>query len=106
LAERRYRRPRPLLEIGHAGGRDAALLPLHADRRKFAAPRSKFVLDGKLPIGACHHQKMIIVDDALAFCGGGDIGPDRWDTPEHLDDDPAAREDPARQQAVSTAATR
>ena len=48
----------------------------------------KFVLDGKLPIGACHHQKMIVVDDAIAFCGGGDIGPDRWDTPEHLDDNP------------------
>jgi phosphatidylserine/phosphatidylglycerophosphate/cardiolipin synthase-like enzyme len=31
---------------------------------------------------------MIVIDDALAFCGGGDIGSDRWDTPEHLDDDP------------------
>ncbi|HEY4028827.1 MAG TPA: phospholipase D-like domain-containing protein [Caulobacteraceae bacterium] len=58
------------------------------DRRVFAGSRVKFVLDGKLPLGACHHQKMIIVDDSLAFCGGGDIGPDRWDTPKHLDDDP------------------
>jgi len=58
------------------------------DRQVFAGSHVKFVLDGKLPLGACHHQKMIIVDDALAFCGGGDIGPDRWDTPEHLDDDP------------------
>jgi len=31
---------------------------------------------------------MIVIDDAIAFCGGGDIGPDRWDTPEHLDDNP------------------
>jgi phosphatidylserine/phosphatidylglycerophosphate/cardiolipin synthase-like enzyme len=31
---------------------------------------------------------MIVVDDAIGFCGGGDIGPDRWDTPLHLDDDP------------------
>ena len=59
-----------------------------ADRKKFSGTKVKFVLDGKLPIGACHHQKMIVVDDALAFCGGGDIGPDRWDTPQHLDDDP------------------
>lgn len=59
-----------------------------ADRGAFAGSRVKFVLDGKLPIGACHHQKMIIIDDAVAFCGGGDIGPDRWDTPEHLDDNP------------------
>jgi phosphatidylserine/phosphatidylglycerophosphate/cardiolipin synthase-like enzyme len=58
------------------------------DRRAFAGTKVKFVLDGKLPVGACHHQKMIVVDDAIAFCGGGDIGPDRWDTPEHLDDNP------------------
>jgi len=58
------------------------------DRGIFAGTKVKFVLDGKLPIGACHHQKMIVIDDAIAFCGGGDIGPDRWDTPEHLDDNP------------------
>jgi len=59
-----------------------------ADRKVFAGTRVKFVLDGKLPLGASHHQKAIIIDDAIAFCGGGDIGPDRWDTPQHLDDDP------------------
>jgi phosphatidylserine/phosphatidylglycerophosphate/cardiolipin synthase-like enzyme len=58
------------------------------DRKVFAHTKVKFVLDGKLPIGACHHQKMIVVDDAIGFCGGGDIGPDRWDTPKHLDEDP------------------
>ena len=58
------------------------------DRGVFAGTKVKFVLDGKLPIGACHHQKLIVIDDAIAFCGGGDIGPDRWDTPEHLDDNP------------------
>ena len=57
------------------------------DRKAFAGTKVKFVLDGKLPVGACHHQKMIVVDDAIAFCGGGDIGPDRWDTPAHLDED-------------------
>ena len=59
-----------------------------ADRKTFAGTRVKFVLDGKLPKGASHHQKAIIIDDAIAFCGGGDIGPDRWDTVSHLDDDP------------------
>jgi phosphatidylserine/phosphatidylglycerophosphate/cardiolipin synthase-like enzyme len=59
-----------------------------ADRGVFAGSRVKFVLDGKLPLGACHHQKVIVIDDALAFCGGCDIGQDRWDTPAHLDDDP------------------
>jgi phosphatidylserine/phosphatidylglycerophosphate/cardiolipin synthase-like enzyme len=59
-----------------------------ADRKVFAGSRVKFVLDGKLPLGACHHQKVVVVDDAIGFCGGGDIGPDRWDTPQHLDNDP------------------
>jgi phosphatidylserine/phosphatidylglycerophosphate/cardiolipin synthase-like enzyme len=59
-----------------------------ADRKTFAGSQVKFVLDGKLPMGASHHQKAIVIDDAIAFCGGGDIGPDRWDTHEHLDDDP------------------
>ncbi len=59
-----------------------------ADRKVFAGTAVKFVLDGKLPLGGCHHQKVLVIDDAIAFCGGGDIGPDRWDTPQHLDDDP------------------
>jgi phosphatidylserine/phosphatidylglycerophosphate/cardiolipin synthase-like enzyme len=59
-----------------------------ADRETFAGTGVRFVLDGKLPKGASHHQKAIVVDDAIAFCGGGDIGPERWDTPAHLDDDP------------------
>jgi len=59
-----------------------------ADRMAFRHTKVKFRLDGRLPAGAAHHQKMMIIDDAVAFCGGGDIGPDRWDTPEHLDNDP------------------
>jgi phosphatidylserine/phosphatidylglycerophosphate/cardiolipin synthase-like enzyme len=59
-----------------------------ADRKVFAGTAVKFVLDGRLPVGACQHQKVLVIDDAIGFCGGGDIGPDRWDTPQHLDDDP------------------
>lgn len=59
-----------------------------ADRRAFRGTRVRFKLDNRLPLGACHHQKMIVIDDHIAFCGGGDIGPDRWDTTLHLDDDP------------------
>ncbi|HYE42768.1 MAG TPA: phospholipase D-like domain-containing protein [Caulobacteraceae bacterium] len=47
-----------------------------------------FRLDRARPIGGCHHQKVVIIDDAVAFCGGGDISVDRFDTHEHLDDDP------------------
>ncbi|MBP2300255.1 phospholipase D-like domain-containing protein [Azospirillum picis] len=45
-------------------------------------------LDSELPVGAAQHQKLLIVDDALAFCGGIDLSFDRWDTSEHRDDDP------------------
>jgi phosphatidylserine/phosphatidylglycerophosphate/cardiolipin synthase-like enzyme len=46
-------------------------------------------LDGAHPFGASHHQKIVVIDDCLAFCGGIDITNHRWDTREHLDDDPA-----------------
>jgi phosphatidylserine/phosphatidylglycerophosphate/cardiolipin synthase-like enzyme len=48
----------------------------------------EFRLDSPGPIGACHHQKVVIIDDAVAFCGGGDISVDRWDSAAHRDDDP------------------
>jgi phosphatidylserine/phosphatidylglycerophosphate/cardiolipin synthase-like enzyme len=40
-----------------------------------------------VPFGACHHQKVLVIDDELAFCGGGDISIDRWDSTRHLDGD-------------------
>lgn len=48
----------------------------------------EFRLDQPGPLGACHHQKVIVIDDAVAFVGGGDVATDRWDNPDHLDDDP------------------
>jgi phosphatidylserine/phosphatidylglycerophosphate/cardiolipin synthase-like enzyme len=48
-------------------------------------------LDGKHPFGSSHHQKMLVIDDAVAYCGGIDVTLDRWDTRQHLDDDPDRR---------------
>jgi phosphatidylserine/phosphatidylglycerophosphate/cardiolipin synthase-like enzyme len=48
----------------------------------------EFRLDPPTALGACHHQKVVIIDDAVAFCGGGDVSVDRWDAAEHLDGDP------------------
>ena len=45
-------------------------------------------LDGTHPHISAHHQKIVVVDDMLAFCGGIDMTADRWDTREHKDDDP------------------
>jgi phospholipase D1/2 len=48
-------------------------------------------LDGAHPSGASHHQKIVAVDDALAFCGGIDVTTGRWDTRKHLKDDKRRR---------------
>lgn len=45
--------------------------------------RLSFRLDDKHPVGASHHQKIVVVDDAVAFVGGLDLTHCRWDTPEH-----------------------
>jgi phosphatidylserine/phosphatidylglycerophosphate/cardiolipin synthase-like enzyme len=47
-----------------------------------------FRFDASHPIGCSHHQKIVVIDDRLAACGGIDIAAERWDTPGHLDDDP------------------
>jgi phosphatidylserine/phosphatidylglycerophosphate/cardiolipin synthase-like enzyme len=59
----------------------------HKARAYFKNTPIHFVLDDAVPFGACHHQKVLVVDERLAFCGGGDISVDRWDSPAHLDDD-------------------
>ncbi|TMJ32652.1 MAG: hypothetical protein E6G96_05850 [Alphaproteobacteria bacterium] len=56
--------------------------------------RIRYCLDDDLPVGASHHQKLVVIDDAVAFCGGLDITIRRWDTAEHRPDDPR-RVDPA-----------
>jgi phospholipase D1/2 len=40
-------------------------------------------LDNRLPFGAAHHEKLVVIDDAVAYCGGIDLTLRRWDTPEH-----------------------
>ncbi|MBZ6378361.1 hypothetical protein B5C34_13265 [Pacificimonas flava] len=50
-------------------------------------PRITLRMDGAHPLGATHHQKLIVADDSFAFCGGIDMTKGRWDTREHLDED-------------------
>ena len=45
--------------------------------------RIHFELDGRHPVGASHHQKIVVIDDRLAFVGGLDLTSGRWDTPDH-----------------------
>lgn len=60
-------------------------------RLKFARHREervRFVLDHEHPTLASHHQKIVVIDDEVAFNGGLDLTQRRWDTPEHRGYDP------------------
>jgi len=56
--------------------------------RWMAQDRIEFRLDAQHPVGASHHQKIIVIDDSFAFCGGIDMTGSRWDTRQHRDHDP------------------
>ncbi|MCV6824845.1 MULTISPECIES: phospholipase D-like domain-containing protein [Halocynthiibacter] len=60
-----------------------------AMRLRFNGPKDiRIALDGRHPVSACHHQKIVVIDDAVAFCGGIDVTDARWDTPDHAPNDP------------------
>lgn len=50
-------------------------------------PRLHLETDDAIELGASHHQKVVVVDDAVAFCGGLDLSTWRWDTTEHRAED-------------------
>ncbi|HYS50002.1 MAG TPA: phospholipase, partial [Xanthobacteraceae bacterium] len=51
-------------------------------------PQVRFCLDNAVPLGSAQHQKLIVIDDAIAFTGGLDVTIRRWDTPAHDIDNP------------------
>lgn len=57
-----------------------------------AHPRLHFALDDHHPAGGSQHQKLAVIDDRVAFCGGMDLTIRRWDTPAHRADDPGRRD--------------
>ena len=50
--------------------------------------RLDLVLDAHHPPAACHHEKLVVIDGRLAFCGGIDLSAGRWDRPEHHPSEP------------------
>lgn len=50
--------------------------------------RIDFKFDTNHPVGGSHHQKIVVIDDHVAVCGGIDMTTKRWDTREHLEHDP------------------
>ena len=60
----------------------------HKALRFFNKRMVRLELEGVGLLGACHHQKVVVIDDKVAFCGGGDISVDRWDEEGHFSGDP------------------
>ncbi len=56
--------------------------------RWFRHGRINFKFDTAHPVGCTHHQKIAVLDNQVAVCGGIDITDFRWDTREHKEDDP------------------
>lgn len=56
--------------------------------------RIRFHLDSSHPFGVSSHQKIVVIDDSVAFCGGIDLSKERWDTRDHLPGD-GRRRNPA-----------
>jgi phosphatidylserine/phosphatidylglycerophosphate/cardiolipin synthase-like enzyme len=51
-------------------------------------PQIHLRFDLRHPLRGCHHQKLVVIDDALAFLGGIDLTARRWDEPDHRVDNP------------------
>ena len=48
----------------------------------------EFRFDDTHPVAGSHHQKIVVIDDKLAFAGGLDLTNKRWDSPAHKPGDP------------------
>jgi phospholipase D1/2 len=51
-------------------------------------PNIHLRFDSKHPLRGSHHQKLIAIDDRIAFLGGIDLTAGRWDDPSHAADNP------------------
>lgn len=58
-------------------------LKLYSDHQWADHPRIHLRFDTKHALRGSHHQKMVAIDDVLAFVGGIDLTAGRWDTSEH-----------------------
>lgn len=72
------------LSTVHAPG---ATLPLLLGAPWQDHPRISLRLDSPHPVYGAHHQKIVCIDEAVAFSGGIDLTVNRWDTTEHRPED-------------------
>ncbi|HEY7240552.1 MAG TPA: VTT domain-containing protein [Burkholderiales bacterium] len=68
-------------------GTDREFPPLYGFGWK-PSRRVRLRYDDTHPVAGSQHQKVVLIDDALAFVGGIDLTVRRWDSSEHAPDDP------------------
>ena len=68
-------------------GADRELPPLYGFGWQ-PARRVRLRYDDTHPVAGSQHQKIVLIDDALAFVGGIDLTVKRWDSSAHAPDDP------------------
>ena len=68
-------------------GADREFPPLYGFGWK-PSRRVRLRYDDTHPVAGSQHQKIVLIDDALAFAGGIDLTVRRWDSSEHAPDDP------------------
>lgn len=84
----------PRLEIGVLRWNVGAIRSIFRGRmmidlaRWRMTPGIKLRFDSQHPAGCTQHQKIVIIDDCLAVCGGIDATSGRWDERGHPSDDP------------------
>src|SRR5687767_3129497 len=87
-------RRRPMLHINVLNwdypmvfGADREFPPLYGFGWK-PSRRVHLRYDDTHPVAGSQHQKIVLIDDAVAFAGGIDLTLRRWDSPDHAPDDP------------------
>ncbi len=68
-------------------GTDRELSPIYGLTWK-PHRRIHFRFDDTHPLAGSHHQKIVVIDDSVAFVGGLDLTSKRWDTPAHRPNNP------------------
>ena len=71
-------------DLGMLEALGRGLVPIVLLNRR-TSDRFQMKVDGHHPLGGAHHQKIVVVDDSLAFAGGIDVTADRWDDSRHAD---------------------
>lgn len=73
-------------DVGMVFGIESGFAPVFrtAEERRW---RFQWELDSEHAFGAGQHQKIVLIDDSIAFVGGIDLTGERWDSPEHLPHD-------------------